>query len=82
MSADYDDIARELKLADDRANKAGHDAQHFEALLREENAKLVKVDAAKKALETEVRTMTVRMEEIESTAITSSRQTIKKMEVR
>lgn len=82
VSADYDDIARELKLADDRANKAGHDAQHFEALLREENAKLVKVDAAKKALETEVRTMTVRMEEIESTAITSSRQTIKKMEVR
>lgn len=34
VSADYDDIARELKMADDRANKAGHDAQHYEVLLR------------------------------------------------
>merc|ERR1711970_305900 len=35
VSKDYDDIARELKLADDRANKAGSDAHHFESLLRE-----------------------------------------------
>lgn len=82
VSGDYDDIARELKLADDRANKAGHDAQHFECLLREENQKLVKADTARKALETEVRTLTVRMEEFESTAVQSSRVTIKKMEVR
>ena len=41
-------------MADDRANKSTHDAQHFEALLREENAKLVKLDQVKKALETEV----------------------------
>ena len=44
VSKDYDDIARELKLADDRANKAGSDAHHFESLLREEQAKLVKID--------------------------------------
>ncbi len=55
VSADYEDIARELKLADDRANKAGHDAQHFETLLREENVKLQRADQARKALETEVR---------------------------
>lgn len=82
VSADYDDIARELKLADDRANKATHDAQHFEGLLREESAKLVKIDNVKKALETEVRSLTIKMEEIESTAITSSRRTIKQMEIR
>merc|ERR1740128_629227 len=41
VSRDYDDIARELKLADDRANKAGGDAQHFESLLREEQTKIV-----------------------------------------
>merc|ERR1712088_904327 len=51
VSKDYDDIARELKLADDRANKAGSDAHHFESLLREEQAKLVKIDQAKKSLE-------------------------------
>merc|ERR1712098_680888 len=29
VTKDYDDIARELKLADDRANKAGSDAAHY-----------------------------------------------------
>ncbi len=82
VSVDYDDVARELKLADDRANKAGSDAQHFESLLREENVKFQRADQARKALETEVRTMTVKMEEFESTAVQSSRVTIKKMEAR
>jgi len=82
VRTEYTDIARELKLADDRANKAGHDAQHFEGLLREEQAKLVKADNARKALETEVRTLTVRMEEIETNTVASSRRTIQKMEQR
>merc|ERR1719187_738855 len=82
VSKDYDDIARELKLADDRANKAGSDAHHFESLLREEQAKLVKIDTAKKALENEVRTLSVRIEEIETNAVASSKRTIQKMEVR
>merc|ERR1712045_229309 len=78
----YEDMARELKLADDRANKAANDAQHFEGLLREESVKVQKLDNVKKALETEVRNMTVRIEEIETTAISSSKRTIQKMEVR
>merc|ERR1712241_490426 len=65
VSKDYDDIARELKLADDRANKAGSDAHRFESLLREEQAKLVKIDQAKKSLENEVRSLSVRIEELE-----------------
>merc|ERR1712029_629480 len=82
VTASYEDMARELKLADDRANKAAHDAQHFEGLLREETAKIVKIDNAKKALETQVKSLTIRMEEIETTAVTSSKRTIQKMEVR
>jgi chromosome segregation ATPase len=82
VSADYDDIARELKLADDRANKSSSDAQHFESLLREEHSKLHQVGQAKQALENEMRTLTVRMEEIESTSINTTRITIKKMESR
>merc|ERR1712051_942143 len=74
VKAEYTDIARELKLADERANKSSHDAQHFEGLLREEQAK--------KALENEVRSLTVRMEEIETNTVASSRRTIQKMEVR
>ena len=82
MSKDYDDIARELKLADDRANKAGSDAHHFEGLLREESAKLVKIDQAKKSLENEVRSLSVRIEEIETNSVATSKRTIQKMEVR
>jgi chromosome segregation ATPase len=79
---EYNDIARELKLADERANKASHDAQHFEGLLREESAKFVNADNCKKVLENEVRSLTVRMEEIETNTVATSRRTIKNMEVR
>merc|ERR1711962_989364 len=82
VSKDYDDIARELKLADDRANKAGSDAHHFESLLREEQAKLVKIDQAKKSLENEVRSLSVRIEGIETNSVATSKRTIQKMEVR
>merc|ERR1711973_320650 len=82
VTRDYDDIAKELKLADDRANKAGSDAQHFESLLREEQTKIVNLANAKKALENEVRSLSVRIEEIETTAISSSKRTIQKMEMR
>merc|ERR1711963_688202 len=41
-----------------------------------------KLDNVKKALETEVKNMTVRIEEIETTAISSSKRTIQKMEMR
>merc|ERR1712180_337673 len=82
VSKDYDDIARELKLADDRANKAGSDAHHFESLLREEQTKIVKIDNAKKALENEVRSLSVKIEEIETNSVATSKRTIQKMELR
>ena len=82
VRTEYTDIARELKLADERANKASHDAQHFEGLLREEQAKFVKAENVKKALEQEVRSLTVRMEEIETNSVATSRRTIQKMEQR
>merc|ERR1712168_1662265 len=82
VTKDYSDIARELKLADDRAYKAGSDAAHFESLLREEQNKLVKNDSAKKALENEVRSLSVRIEEIETNSVATSKRTIQKMEVR
>jgi len=82
VTRDYQDIAKELKLADDRANKAGADAGHFESLLREEQTKVVKIDTAKKALEKEVRSLSVRIEEIETNSVATSKRTIQKMEIR
>ena len=54
----------------------------FIYLFREEAAKVQRVDQAKKALETQVKSLTIRMEEIETTAVTSSKRTIAKMEAR
>merc|ERR1711922_56194 len=82
VSREYDDITRELNLADDRANKAGNDAKHFESLLREEQAKMVNLVTAKKALENEVRSLSVKIEEIESVSVANSKRTIQKMEIR
>merc|ERR1711872_620969 len=82
VTRDYQDIAKELKLADDRANKTGADAGHFESLLREEQNKVVKIDSAKKALENEVRSLSVRIEEIETNSVATSKRTIQKMEIR
>merc|ERR1719410_1932953 len=82
VTRDYQDIAKELKLADDRANKASSDAGHFESLLREEQNKVVKIDSAKKALENEVRSLSVRIEEIETNSVATSKRTIQKMEIR
>merc|ERR1719513_198624 len=82
VTRDYQDIAKELKLADDRANKASADAGHFESLLREEQTKVVKIDSAKKALENEVRSLSVKIEEIETNSVATSKRTIQKMEIR
>merc|ERR1719414_1048485 len=82
VTRDYQDIAKELKLADDRANKASADAGHFESLLREEQTKVVKMDSAKKALENEVRSLSVKIEEIETNSVATSKRTIQKMEIR
>merc|ERR1719342_2068623 len=82
VTRDYEDIARELKMADDRANKAGNDAQHFESLLREEQTKMVQLVNAKKALENEVRSLSVKIEEIETNSVATSKRTIQKMEIR
>merc|ERR1711970_1414822 len=82
VTRDYQDIAKELKLADDRANKAAADAGHFESLLREEQTKVVKIDTAKKALENEVRSLSVKIEEIETNSVATSKRTIQKMEIR
>ena len=58
---------------------------HFfphKGLLREEANKLVKCENTKKALETEMRSLTIRMEEIETNTVATSRRTIQKMEIR
>merc|ERR1712141_73349 len=44
--------------------------------------KLIKIENAKKSLENEVRTLSVRIEEIETNSVATSKRTIQKMEIR
>merc|ERR1711915_120671 len=48
---------------------------------REEQNKVVKIDSAKKALENEVRSLSVRIEEIETNSVATSKRTIQELEV-
>merc|ERR1712173_480800 len=48
----------------------------------EEQTKVVKIDSAKKALENEVRSLSVKIEEIETNSVATSKRTIQKMEIR
>merc|ERR1711868_227903 len=65
VTRDYNDIARELKLADDRANKAAGDAGHFESLLREEQTKMMNVEKKSHAATmTELQTKTRQIKEL------------------
>ena len=82
VTRDYNDIARGVKLADDRANKASPGAGHFESLLREEQTKLMKITNAKAALEKQVHSLSVKIEEIETNSVTTSKGAIEKMGIR
>ena len=82
VTRDYNDIGRGVKLVDDRANKAGPGAGHFESLLREEQTKLMKITNAKAALEKQVHSLSVKIEEIETNSVTTSKGAIEKMGIR
>ena len=81
LARDYNDIAWELKLADDRANK-GSAVADFESLLREEQTKLMKITNAKAALEKQVHSLSVKIKEIKTNSVATSKRTIQKMEIR
>merc|ERR1719357_578384 len=58
----------------------GQVSKDYDDIARE--PKLVKIDQAKKSLENEVRSLSVRIEEIETNSVATSKRTIQKMEVR
>merc|ERR1712240_868847 len=61
----------------------GQVSKDYDDIARElKQAKLVKIDQAKKSLENEVRSLSDRIEEIETNSVATSKRTIQKMEVR
>lgn len=82
VSADCADITKDLKFAEERIAKISQESQHYEGLYRDEQVRVSKSENVRKSLETQVRSLTIRMEEIETTSISNTRRTIQKMESR
>lgn len=81
-AADYEEATKELKLADDRAQKVQAELKHTVDVLHEEQERIVKIESIKKALEVEIKNLTIRLEEVETNALVSSKRIISKLEAR
>lgn len=71
-----------MQLADDRAQKCQVELKHTVDILHEEQERVVKIESIKKALEIEIKNLTIRLEEVETNALVSSKRIITKLEAR
>lgn len=82
VAADYDEITKELRIADERYQRVQTELKHTVEHLHEEQERIVKIEAVKKSLEIEVKNISVRLEEVEANAIVGGRRIISKLEAR
>jgi ribosomal protein S3 len=69
-------------LADDRAQRAQGELKRTMDVLHEEQERIVNIESIKKALEVEIKNLTIRLEEVETNALVSSKRIISKLEAR
>ncbi|KPI96180.1 Paramyosin, short form [Papilio xuthus] len=82
VAADYDEITKELRIADERYQRVQTELKHTVEHLHEEQERIVKIEAIKKSLEIEVKNISVRLEEVEANAIVGGKRIISKLEAR
>lgn len=82
VAADYDEITKELRVADERFQRVQTELKHTVEHLHEEQERIVKIEAVKKSLEIEVKNISVRLEEVEANAIVGGKRIISKLEAR
>lgn len=80
--ADYDEVTKELRIADERYQRVQVEIKHTVEQLHEEQERVVKIEAIKKSLEIEVKNLSVRLEEVEANAIVGGKRIISKLEAR
>ncbi|XP_022122343.2 paramyosin, short form isoform X2 [Pieris rapae] len=82
VAADYDEITKELRIADERYQRVQTELKHTVEHLHEEQERIVKIETIKKSLEIEVKNISVRLEEVEANAIVGGKRIISKLEAR
>ena len=75
-------MSAEVKSADDRAKKAMADAARLAEELRSEQSHAQQVEKMRKVLESQMREMSVRLDEAESQALKGGKKAIAKLENR
>jgi len=82
LTSDYDDVTKELKMVDERFLKVQMELKHTVDILTEEQTRIVKIETIKKSLEIEVKNLSIRLEEVEASAIAGGKRVISKLEAR
>lgn len=82
LANDYDEATKELRVSDERYQRAQCELKHTVEILHEEQERIVKIEAVKKSLEIEVKNLSIRLEEVEANAIVGGKRVISKLEAR
>jgi len=82
IAGDYDEVTKELRLADERLLKANTEIKRVSETLHEESERCIKLESVKKSLEVEIKNVTVRLENVESNALVSTKRMVAKLESR
>lgn len=82
LTSDYDEVTKELKMVDERYVRVQSELKHTIEVLQEEQTRIVKIETIKKSLEVEVKNLTIRLEEVEASAIAGGKRVISKLEAR
>ncbi|XP_013785477.1 paramyosin-like [Limulus polyphemus] len=82
LQGDYDSIHKDLRAADDRANRTITELKVTKERLVEQHERYVKIENIKKSLEIEVRNYQIRIEEVEANALAGGKRVIAKLETR
>lgn len=82
IAGDYDEVTKELRMADERLQKAQSELKRTVEILHEEQERYVKIESIKKSLEVEVKNLTVRIESVEANSLAGTKRMVSKLEAR
>jgi len=82
IAGDYDEVTKELRLADERLLKSSAEVKRVTESLHEEQERCIKIESIKKSLEVEVKNISIRLENVEANALVSTKRMVSKLESR
>jgi len=82
IAGDYDEVTKELRLADERLLKMSNDMKRVSEQYTEESERCIKLESVKKSLEIEIKNVSIRLENVEANALASTKRMVSKLECR